>query len=111
MVDVGSRNAPMPHLIFFHRRYAIHGTTPVDLRRPASRGCMRLSPGAAALFAMVQSQGRKSASAGGGRLTHAHGTHKSDLTVAYASCARTLDEWRATPIEALTEQPMLGRAS
>ena len=57
-------NAPMPHSIFFYGQYAIHGTTAVgDLGRPASHGCVRLSPGhAATLFAMVQRKGRKSGS-------------------------------------------------
>ncbi|BAT61750.1 hypothetical protein GJW-30_1_04311 [Variibacter gotjawalensis] len=52
-------NAPMPHAIFFHGGYAIHGTT--ELRRlggPASHGCVRLHPGnAAALFALVRQRG------------------------------------------------------
>ncbi len=57
-------NAPMPHSIFFYGQYAIHGTDAVGaLGRPASHGCVRISPAhAAALFAMVQKQGRKSAS-------------------------------------------------
>ena len=52
-------NAPMPHSIFFYGQYAIHGTTAVgNLGRPASHGCVRISPGnAATLFAMVQRQG------------------------------------------------------
>lgn len=52
-------NAPMPHSIFFHRGWAIHGTTAVGaLGRPASHGCVRLAPGhAAKLFAMVQRDG------------------------------------------------------
>lgn len=52
-------NAPMPHSIFFHGQYAIHGTGAVgSLGRPASHGCVRLSPGnAARLFAMVRAQG------------------------------------------------------
>jgi L,D-transpeptidase catalytic domain len=56
-------NAPMPHSIFFYGQYAIHGTNAVgSLGRPASHGCVRISPAnAAALFAMVQSRGRKSA--------------------------------------------------
>lgn len=38
-------NAPMPHSIFFHGGYAIHATDAVDkLGRPASHGCIRLSP-------------------------------------------------------------------
>ncbi len=52
-------NAPMPHSIFFHRGWAIHGTGAVGaLGRPASHGCVRLAPGnAAKLFAMVQREG------------------------------------------------------
>lgn len=52
-------NAPMPHSIFFHRGWAIHGTSAVGaLGRPASHGCIRLAPGnAAKLFNMVQRQG------------------------------------------------------
>src|SRR5690242_12554994 len=51
--------APMPNAIFFHKGYAIHGTYVVSrLGRPASHGCVRLHPShAAALFALVQSQG------------------------------------------------------
>ena len=52
-------NAPMPHSIFFHRGWAIHGTSAVGaLGRPASHGCIRLAPGnAAKLFSMVQREG------------------------------------------------------
>lgn len=52
-------NAPMPHSIFFHKGWAIHGTSAVGaLGRPASHGCIRLAPGnAAKLFSMVQRQG------------------------------------------------------
>jgi lipoprotein-anchoring transpeptidase ErfK/SrfK len=52
-------NAPMPHSIFFYGQYAIHGTNAVGkLGRPASHGCVRLSPAhAATLFAMVHRQG------------------------------------------------------
>jgi lipoprotein-anchoring transpeptidase ErfK/SrfK len=53
-------NSPMPHAIFFHRGYAIHGS--YDIRRlggPASHGCVRLHPAnAATLFALVQNEGR-----------------------------------------------------
>ena len=51
--------SPMPHSIFFHGGYAIHGTYSVrELGRPASHGCIRLAPAnAAALFAMVKSEG------------------------------------------------------
>ena len=52
-------NSPMPHSIFFRGGYAIHGTGAVgQLGRPASHGCVRLSPGnAAQLFAMVRQEG------------------------------------------------------
>ena len=36
-------NSPMPYSVFFHRGYAIHGTSAVEvLGRPASHGCVRL---------------------------------------------------------------------
>lgn len=52
-------NAPMPHAIFFHGGYAIHGTTDLKrLGRTASHGCVRLHPeNAAALFALVKEIG------------------------------------------------------
>ena len=52
-------NSPMPHSIFFSGGYAIHGTYATGaLGRPASHGCIRISPGnAAALFQMVQAEG------------------------------------------------------
>ena len=44
-------NAPMPHSIFFHGGYAIHGTYDIKrLGRPASHGCIRLHPDNAARF-------------------------------------------------------------
>jgi lipoprotein-anchoring transpeptidase ErfK/SrfK len=51
--------APMPHAIFFHKGYAIHGTTHVArLGRRASHGCVRLHPAhAATLFALVRGAG------------------------------------------------------
>ena len=53
--------APMPHSIFFHGGFAIHGTSSVrQLGRPASHGCIRLAPRAAArLFAMVKKDGAR----------------------------------------------------
>jgi lipoprotein-anchoring transpeptidase ErfK/SrfK len=50
--------APMPHAIFFHHGYAIHGTNVISrLGRRASHGCVRLHPHhAAILFDMVQSR-------------------------------------------------------
>ena len=53
-------NAPMPHAVFFTRDgHAIHGTLDVKrLGKPASHGCVRLSPeNAAALFALVEKTG------------------------------------------------------
>lgn len=52
-------NAPMPHAIFFHSGWAIHGTNAVgQLGRPASHGCVRLAPGhAAQLYSMVEAEG------------------------------------------------------
>ena len=44
-------NAPMPHSIFFSGGYAIHATPHVGaLGRPASHGCVRLSPANAAFL-------------------------------------------------------------
>mgnify|MGYP003338126307 FL=1 len=49
-------NAPMPHSIFFSGGYAIHATPHVgNLGRPASHGCVRLSPSnAARLYNIVK---------------------------------------------------------
>jgi lipoprotein-anchoring transpeptidase ErfK/SrfK len=55
-------NAPMPHAVFFTRDgHAIHGTLEVKrLGKPASHGCVRLSPeNAATLFALVEKIGLK----------------------------------------------------
>jgi lipoprotein-anchoring transpeptidase ErfK/SrfK len=51
--------SPMPHSIFFHEGYAIHGTQYVSrLGRQASHGCVRLHPtNAATLFALVREHG------------------------------------------------------
>lgn len=52
-------NSPMPHSIFFHRGYAIHGTDQVrSLGRRASHGCVRLHrANARTLFHLVQRHG------------------------------------------------------
>ena len=53
-------NAPMPHAVFFTRDgHAIHGTLEVKrLGKPASHGCVRLSPeNAATLYALVEKTG------------------------------------------------------
>jgi lipoprotein-anchoring transpeptidase ErfK/SrfK len=51
--------SPMPHSIFFHGGYAIHGTNAIkSLGRPASHGCVRLHPSnAKALFSLVKQAG------------------------------------------------------
>ena len=51
--------SPMPHSIFFRGGYAIHGSYATGmLGQPASHGCVRLSPGhAAMLYQMVQNEG------------------------------------------------------
>lgn len=52
-------NAPMPNAVFFHYGFAIHGTYYVkNLGRPASHGCVRLSPdNSAQLFDLVEKYG------------------------------------------------------
>lgn len=55
---------PMPHSIFFHYGFAIHATSEVrHLGRPASHGCIRLSPqNARTLYGLVGRHGMKSTS-------------------------------------------------
>lgn len=52
-------NSPMPHSIFFHGGFAIHGTYATrSLGRPASHGCVRISPAhAATLYSLVRVEG------------------------------------------------------
>ncbi len=54
--------APMPHSIFFHRGFAIHATYATGrLGRPASHGCIRLSPrNAKTLYRLVSRHGKVS---------------------------------------------------
>ena len=55
-------NAPMPHAVFFTKDgHAIHGTYEIKrLGKPASHGCVRLSPeNAALLYALVEKTGLK----------------------------------------------------
>jgi lipoprotein-anchoring transpeptidase ErfK/SrfK len=55
-------NAPMPHAVFFTKEgHAIHGTSEIKrLGKPASHGCVRLSPeNAALLYALVEKTGLK----------------------------------------------------
>ena len=52
-------NAPMPYSIFYNGNYAVHGTYQTSkLGRPASAGCVRLSPThAAKLFSLAKAVG------------------------------------------------------
>ena len=51
-------NSPMPHSIFFHGGYAIHGSYDINrLGGPASHGCIRLHPAnAGTLFDLVKTK-------------------------------------------------------
>ena len=95
-------NAPMPHSIFFYGQYAIHGTAAVgNLGRPASHGCVRLSPGnAAALFAMVQRQGAEIRIVGSPFSDVARSERRSGSALAFAPMrhTRTLKEWARDPL-------------
>ncbi|TIW94486.1 L,D-transpeptidase [Mesorhizobium sp.] len=52
-------NAPMPHSVFFSGGYAVHATYAIKrLGQPASHGCVRLHPDAAAdFYQLVQAFG------------------------------------------------------
>jgi hypothetical protein len=52
-------NSPMPHAIFFHGGFAIHGSYEINaLGGPASHGCIRLHPdNAATLYSLVEHEG------------------------------------------------------
>ena len=95
-------NAPMPHSIFFYGQYAIHGTNAVgNLGRPASHGCVRISPAnAAMLFAMVQKQGAEIRIVGSPFSDIARSGHRSGSALGYAPVhhARTLKEWARDPL-------------
>jgi lipoprotein-anchoring transpeptidase ErfK/SrfK len=95
-------NAPMPHSIFFYGQYAIHGTNAVgNLGRPASHGCIRLSPGnAATLFAMVERQGAEIRIVGSAFSDLARGERRSGSVLAFAPIrhSRTLKEWARDPL-------------
>jgi hypothetical protein len=92
--------SPMPYSIFFAGGYAIHGTYSVSqLGRPASHGCIRLSPAhAAALYAMVQSEGAAISISGTPPrrvATHAH--HRSGapaLNTTTEPAAPAVSQWQ-----------------
>jgi hypothetical protein len=95
-------NAPMPHSIFFYGQYAIHGTNAVDnLGRPASHGCVRISPAnAAMLFAMVQRQGAEIRIVGSPFSDIARSERRSASALGFAPIrhTRTLKEWARDPL-------------
>ncbi len=95
-------NAPMPHSIFFYGQYAIHGTTAVgNLGRPASHGCVRISPGnAATLFAMVQRQGAEIRIVGSPFDEVARNERRPGPVLTYTPIrrTRTLKEWARDPL-------------
>lgn len=78
--------SPMPHSIFFHGGYAIHGSYATrSLGRPASHGCVRLAPGnAAALYQMVAAEGA-SISIGGSRPASHAGHYASSRYISHAN--------------------------
>jgi L,D-transpeptidase catalytic domain len=90
-------NSPMPHSIFFHRGYAIHGS--YELRRlggPASHGCVRLHPiHAATLYALVQRHGTAST-----RIV------VSGSVVAAQAPVRARLRWQAEPVEIRNRRPV-----
>src|SRR5271163_3495566 len=95
-------NAPMPHSIFFYGQYAIHGTEAVgNLGRPASHGCVRISPAnAATLFAMVQRQGAEIRIVGSPFSDIARSERRTGSALGYAPLhhTRTLKEWARIPL-------------
>ncbi|MGA2044853.1 MAG: L,D-transpeptidase [Roseiarcus sp.] len=99
-------HAPMPHSIFFHGQYAIHGTTAVGaLGHPASHGCVRLAPAnAAILYARVRAEGATITIHGGpprgvGAGLHDRRRHPaSALGYAPRRRARSLMEWIDDPV-------------
>ncbi len=95
-------NAPMPHSIFFHGQFAIHGTNAVGmLGRPASHGCIRLAPGnAAKLFALVKAQGAQIRIVGSPDVHMAHTRFRSNTALSYAPTGRpvALRQWARDPI-------------
>ncbi|WP_161914853.1 L,D-transpeptidase [Methylosinus sp. C49] len=75
--------SPMPHSIFFSGGYAIHGTYATGaLGRPASHGCVRVSPAnAATLYKLVQEEGAQISITGSSPATRyaAHKPHRTQV--------------------------------
>jgi L,D-transpeptidase-like protein len=95
-------NAPMPHAIFFHGQYAIHGTNAVwALGRPASHGCVRISPAhAAVLFAMVRKLGAEIRITGFPLSDVARARRRIEPALGFAPArrAQTLEQWARDPL-------------
>lgn len=86
-------NSPMPHSIFFRGGYAIHGTYAIGaLGRPASHGCIRISPAnAATLFSLVRQEGAVIHIHGSAPVRHyARAHHHRHVQVAHRSYHRAL---------------------
>jgi hypothetical protein len=105
--------SPMPHSIFFAGGYAIHGTYETrSLGRPASHGCVRLSPAhAAILYQMVQAEGARITITGSPPLgtryaslhlnAYASWQHGHHRALAYAPERRpagTVRTWQRNPV-------------
>jgi hypothetical protein len=87
--------SPMPHSIFFHHGYAIHGSTEVSrLGRPASHGCIRLHPqNAATLFDLVRhnvSNTRIVVTGGGEELMVSRNSTRASFTTVSTSPRRSV---------------------
>ncbi len=88
--------SPMPYSIFFAGGYAIHGTYSVaQLGRPASHGCIRLSPAhAQQLFQMVKAEGASITISGTPpRSTMFAKAHKAHAAPRYAAAPRGYDPY------------------
>ncbi len=78
----------MPHSIFFSGGYAIHGTSATGaLGRPASHGCVRVSPGnAATLYKLVQEEGAQISITGSSPARYAaHKPHRTNVASLHRS--------------------------
>jgi L,D-transpeptidase-like protein len=115
--------SPMPHSIFFHHGYAIHGSNEVSrLGRPASHGCIRLHPqNAATLFDLVKHQPgntRIVVTGGGEELMVSRGTTRPAFNVVETSTRGSVRYVmpRASRVsesfeEIFSEPPRYGRAT
>ncbi len=102
-------NSPMPHSIFFAGGYAIHGTYATGaLGRPASHGCVRISPAnAATLFSLVRAEGASISISGspnyGREYASAGHRHHNSSALAYSQGHRraaSVRSWQREPAAA-----------